>query len=229
MLPSTILFDLMGTLVSNPPREEYDEMVDKVRVALGIESPEFHDRWMEVNDHRLLGHFGSSENEVLDIARKFGVEPADDQVRRCVEIRRRAVACWLEPKPGAGDMLQHIADRGIRMALVTDCVFDVPALWSGHPLADYFDAAVFSCIEKFRKPTPHMYETALARLGASPGEAMFIGDGGSGELTGAQSLGIEAVQIEHGEDVSRRVLRVGVEDWKGKRVAGFRGVMEMFP
>ena len=162
-LPRAILFDLSGTLVNNPPHDEYDEMVDGVRRLLGIESDLFHERWMEVNDHRLLGHFGSSENEILDIAAKFAVTPSDEQVRQCVELRRSTVRRWMEPKPGAEDALRHIAERGIRMCLVTDCVFDVPANWDTHPLAKFFDAAVFSCIEKVRKPDPHMYETALKR------------------------------------------------------------------
>jgi putative hydrolase of the HAD superfamily len=227
MKPKAVLFDLSGTLISNPPRDEYAAMVDDVRAALGIESDEFHARWMEVNDHRLLGSFGSSEGEIADIAAKFGLTPTNEQVRTCVETRRSAVKRWMAPKPGAEEALRHIAERGVRMCLVTDCTFDVPALWGSHPLAQFFDAAVFSCVENVRKPAPHVYETALKRLGVSADEALFIGDGGSGELTGAVSVGIDAALIVHSADDPARLMKVGVEDWQGRRLDGFRGVMEL--
>lgn len=224
-----VLFDLLGTLVSNPPHDEYAEMVDGVRKSLGVESPEFHERWMEVNDHRLRGHFGSSENEIVDIAKKFGIAPSPETINECVQIRRVAVWRWLTPKPGSENALQHIAERKIKMCLVTDCVFDVPALWPQHPFAKKFDATVFSCIEKVRKPDPHMYQTALTRIGMKAEEAIFIGDGGSGELPGAASQGIDAYLIEHLEDDPTKLMKVGVQDWDGPKVTGFAGAISLFP
>ncbi|MFW5747970.1 MAG: HAD family hydrolase, partial [bacterium] len=65
--------------------------------------------------------------------------------------------------------------------------------WPGSPLEDLFDTVVFSCEAGYAKPEPEIYRIALERLGAEADEAVFIGDGSSGELEGARRAGLDTV------------------------------------
>ncbi len=40
-----------------------------------------------------------------------------------------------------------------------------------------------------------MYETACAHLGVDPGECLYVGDGGSQELSGATAVGMTAFRL----------------------------------
>ncbi len=216
-MKKAVLFDLFGTLVPSPPIAEYRQMVDDVAGTLNLPGEEFFERWMEVNDHRLNGHFGSSEAEVEHAANLFGVDLSRTQLERCVSIRREAVRSWVTAKPGAIAALDSLANSGVRLALVSDCVFDVPAIWPGTELAHYFDTTVFSCEQQTRKPDRRMYEAALGNLNVTTEESLFVGDGGSSELQGADALGIDAVLLDD-RTASSEVLRVDVRDWSGPKI-----------
>lgn len=100
----------------------------------------------------------------------------------------------------------------IETALVSDCVFDVPAVWSSTPLAEHFSATVFSCVLAARKPDARLYENAMHQLGVTSGDWIFIGDGGSNELQGARDLGIDAYFLDDQPADQSKVLRVDVHD-----------------
>jgi putative hydrolase of the HAD superfamily len=57
--------------------------------------------------------------------------------------------------------------------------------------------ALFSWTEQLRKPAPELYRKALDRLGLQAAEALYIGDGGSHELSGAEACGLRALRICH--------------------------------
>ena len=45
------------------------------------------------------------------------------------------------------------------------------------------------------KPDPMIYLTACHRLGVPPEQCLYVGDGGSHELTGATEVGMTAVRL----------------------------------
>ena len=63
-----------------------------------------------------------------------------------------------------------------------------------------------------KKPDACIYEEASKRLGMDMAECLFVGDGGSNELTGAVNAGMEAVQAK----------------WYTNRYPDKRGSMEGF-
>ncbi len=225
-MKKAVLFDLFGTLVPSPPMAEYRQMVDDVAETLGVPIDDFFEPWMAVNDGRLNGSFGSSEAEVEHVAAQFGIVPSDEQMRRCVAVRRDAVRRWVTPEPETVAALESLVSNQTKLALVSDCVFDVPAIWAGSGLAPFFDTTVFSCEQRIRKPDRRMYETALGSLDIGPDDALFVGDGGSGELQGADSLGIDAVLLDS-HSAAPDVLRVDVRDWDGPSVASITEVVEL--
>ena len=62
------------------------------------------------------------------------------------------------------------------------------------PLYPLFDAAMISYEQGLLKPDPEIYRQALQALGTKAEECLYVGDGGSHELDGARSLGMQAIQ-----------------------------------
>jgi len=217
-MTSAVLFDLFGTLVPSPPVTEYRNVVDSVARIAGLPVDEFFERWMSANDDRLMGTHGSSESEIGHVMESFGNTLLGEQMSECVRVRRDAMHRLLNPKPDCLDMLQQLSDHGIALALVSDCVFDVPAIWPSTPFADLFTITVFSCVLGIRKPDARLYEAAMDGLGVTPSECLFIGDGGSNELQGARNLGIAAYMLDDQPADQSTVLRVDVHEWDGPSI-----------
>ncbi|MDP6822987.1 MAG: HAD hydrolase-like protein [Dehalococcoidia bacterium] len=213
-----VLFDLFGTLVPSPPANGYRDVVDSIAGIAGLPPEEFFYRWMSVNDDRLKGTFGSSEGEIGHVMDLSGITLSNGQLAECVRIRRAAMGPWLEPKPGCFETLQQLSDDGIALGLVSDCVFDVPAVWPSTPFAGLFSTTVFSCVEGRRKPDARLYEKAMADLGIRPAESIFVGDGGSNELQGARDLGISAYFLDDQAQDLSTVMRVDVHEWDGPSI-----------
>ena len=210
-----VLFDLFGTLIAPPSMTVYRQMVGQIAVILGQQFENFNEPWMSINDGRLDGRFGSSEGDILAAAELVGAQVSDSQMRECMNLRRSITRDFLTPKPGVLEMLSDLQSKGIKIGLVTDCVYDVPAVWSESVFAPYFSATHFSCVTHVRKPDARAYNIVLEELSVTPGSALFVGDGGSDELNGAVRAGIKAVMIDDLTPASGEVMRVGVVDWNG--------------
>lgn len=225
MTYKAVLFDLFGTLIPSPPMSEYRQMVAGVAAVLGEPYATFYSAWMSVNDSRLDGSFGSSEGDISAVAAMFGIEVSPGQMTTCMDIRRTITRKFLVPSTGAIAMLEELQGLGIQLGLVTDCVYDVPAVWPETEFAPLFSARHFSCVTHIRKPDSRAYLGVLEQLGAGVAETLFIGDGGSDELNGAGRCGIDALKIT-GSDSEKHaeMLRVGVTNWDGPTVADIRDV-----
>ena len=57
-----------------------------------------------------------------------------------------------------------------------------------------------------RKPEPEAYLHAVEALDVEPSECIFIGDGGSQELTGAAALGMRAIRFATRHEVAGEVI-----------------------
>lgn len=222
-----VLFDLFGTLIPAPKMDDYRQMVSGVAATLGIEFDTFFPIWMSVNDKRLGGSFGSSEGDIIGVADLIGISVSDSQMAECMRIRRSITRRFLEPKPRAIEMLGELKSQGVQLGLVTDCVYDVPAVWSDSAFAELFSATHFSCQTGIRKPHATAYRSTLETLGiAKPAETLFVGDGGSDELNGAVRCGLDAVMVAD-QSVAGDTLRVGVTDWAGPVVTDIAQVTKL--
>ena len=85
--------------------------------------------------------------------------------------------------------------EGFRIGLVTDCSWETVLLWPETPLPPYFDSTVFSCAVGMRKPDPRIYALACDQLGLAPERCLYVGDGDSDELAGAERVGMTALRI----------------------------------
>ncbi|MFD0594735.1 HAD family hydrolase [Catellatospora coxensis] len=98
-------------------------------------------------------------------------------------------------RPEAVPTLWRLRRAGVRLAVVSDCAWELPEIMRSLPVDRLLDAKVYSVQVGCSKPDPRIYLAACARLGVAPEDCVFVGDGGSRELTGAQALGIRAIRL----------------------------------
>jgi putative hydrolase of the HAD superfamily len=79
------------------------------------------------------------------------------------------------------------------MVVLSNCHERDVRCWGDSPLAPYFIDALFSCRTGLAKPDQGAFTAALTRLGVAAPDAVFVGDGGSDELTGARRAGFGLV------------------------------------
>jgi putative hydrolase of the HAD superfamily len=91
--------------------------------------------------------------------------------------------------------LETFKRLGYRLALVSNASTGEVSAWQDSPLADCFDATLFSWECGMQKPDSAIYHEALRRLDCRNHEALFIGDGGSNEHRGANAISLDNVLL----------------------------------
>jgi putative hydrolase of the HAD superfamily len=226
----TALFDLFGTLVPEFPRIEFYEMVGHAARVLDVDEAVFRAAWDATARDRQLGRYdgGMAEN-VRAIAEMLGAPaPSDERVAEALAPRADMYRRWFVPRPGALETVDALRDRGVPLGLISMCAPDTPALWRASPFAGVFDVEVFSSETGLRKPDPAIYRAALDALGADPASTLYCGDGAYRELTGAQALGMTAVEIRDPDVVTAEQLRPEGEDWQGAWVPHLGDLLAWF-
>lgn len=69
----------------------------------------------------------------------------------------------------------------------------------GSGLASFFDTMIVAGDIGLAKPDPSVFYTTLERLHATPDQAVMVGNSVSGDIGGAQAVGMKAVLIHRGE------------------------------
>jgi putative hydrolase of the HAD superfamily len=155
------------------------------------------------------------------------VEVTPARLERAVEMRVDFVRGVLVPRDDAASTLATLRDRGLKVGVISDCSEEVVAAWPSTPLAPLVHEAVLSAAVGMKKPDPGIYALACRRLGVEPSACLFVGDGGSRELTGATAVGMDAVLIRVPDDAGDNAFRRDAEEWTGTRVAALQQVLEL--
>ena len=102
--------------------------------------------------------------------------------------------------------LQHLRDAGFKLAIVSNWESTLDPLTERLGIAEYFDAVVASHDVRVRseKPDPHIFNYALAAVGASAEEVVHIGDTYEADIVGAKGIGIRPILLDRdGTQVGR--------------------------
>ncbi|GAB3968695.1 HAD-IA family hydrolase [Plantactinospora veratri] len=187
-----VIFDFFGTLTCGSPRGQQHRVVAAL-LGCAVEA------LFEVLDRsfylRATGALGDATDTMRWICEQAGARPSTADLRAAVEARVEAVRADTRLRPEAVTVLRAVRRRGARTALISDCTHELPALWPQLPVAPLLDARVFSVQVGRCKPDPAIYLTACQRLGVAPGDCLYVGDGGSQELTGAARAGMTPVRL----------------------------------
>jgi putative hydrolase of the HAD superfamily len=209
-----VIFDLFGTL-ADFPFGELDRVVAEMAAVLAMPLADYVRIWGETYSLHEAGVFATTEDSVEHACRAGGVTVATRPVAAAAamwwEFQRRI----LVPRADAIPTLARLRAASFRIGLIANSPPEVAWLWPETPLAPLVDVPLFSAAVGFRKPEPRIYLLACERLHVEPGRCLFVGDGGSRELTGAARVGMTAIQLRSADEQPEEETRFGREFWHG--------------
>ena len=182
---------------------------------------------------RELGLPPRSDEELLaEIGRPLHLQARDideeraqeifDLYRRLYDVNHDAYA---KEFPGVRESVAELKARGYRLALVTSKrSHSANGDLAYYKLAEYFEVVVTADDTSRHKPDPEPALKALELLGASPGEATFIGDSPY-DLRCAHAAGVLAGAVEWGP-FPRESLEAEKPDYW---VPSPAGLLDLFP
>ncbi|MFE9689046.1 HAD family hydrolase [Micromonospora sp. NPDC005806] len=218
-----VLFDFFGTLTRCVQRGSTHQATAEL---LGCPA----DTLFEVLDRtyyqRASGRLGNAEATLRWVCDQVGVHPTDAAVRAAVASRLRAVRADTRLRDEAVPVLAALRQRGVRTGLISDCTHELPAFLLRLPVAPLLDVRVFSVQVGCCKPDPALYLAACRRLGLAPADCLYVGDGGSQELTGAERAGMTAVRLAAPDLVDHLVFNAD-RSWDGPLLTSLAEVLDL--
>ena len=216
MTVRAVVFDYFGTLT--PTLARVASAVDQPEIAaiLGVDREALKNWWASSYPDRSTGHTGTGIETMRLLARTLGGDDGDDAVQAAQRLRLDTYARMAQPRENAAEVLTALRAKGLRIGLLSDCSAELPELWPDLPLAELVDEPVFSALVGQRKPHRAMYTTVCERLDVEPAECLYVGDGGSNELTGATGFGMRAVLIADADWATGH--RFDSDDWHGESI-----------
>ncbi|MCX4474530.1 HAD family hydrolase [Micromonospora sp. NBC_01655] len=175
---------------------------------------------------RASGLFGDAESTLRWVCDQAGVSPPESALRAAVLSRHRAVRADTRLRDEAVPVLAALRRRGLGTGLVSDCTHELPAFLPQLAVDPLLDVRVFSVEVGRCKPDPALYLAACQRLGLAPADCLYVGDGGSRELTGATRVGLTAVRLA-APDLAEHMVFDAEPDWTGPVLRSLTEVLDL--
>ncbi len=188
-----VLFDFFGTLTRAVRRGPAHDVIAR---QLGCDPQAFVRALDETFLQRSIGALGDPATALGVVARMAGGLPSRCTIDRMLTERLDAITADTRLRPEAAPVLELLRHGGLQTGVISDCGPELPVLMPTMSIAPYIDTCVYSVEVGARKPDPIMYLTACERLDVTPAECLYIGDGGSRELSGAGAVGMSALRLE---------------------------------
>lgn len=189
-----VVFDLFETLVTEWGHKKYTK--NEMCSDLGIEREIFDRYWEEKEPERYLGTIDFTDS-IRYVYEKCGKQI--DRLTLTGILKKRIKTkskCFRYVLPDVFELLRSLKDRGLQIALLSNCSAEEVEGLRQSELYPYFDKVILSYEVHMQKPDRCIYEKAADLLGVALEECLFVGDGGSNELEGAKGAGMQAVQAK---------------------------------
>ena len=191
--PKAVIFDLFETLVT-----QYDPLFkERIQIHEISTLPEeiFLTAFAQTAKDRHNGAFKTRIDAYRFICQKHGGELIPEQLEKYEDwARDRKAMAFNKLDSNVTKMLTGLKKRGVKTALITDCEYYDIEYYLNSTLPTLVRNPLFSCRVGLTKPDKEIYERALIKLDCQAHECIYLGDGGSHELQGAQKAGIKAYQ-----------------------------------
>ena len=220
-----VIFDLFGTLIDNFSNQSNMKILSEMASVLSLPSSDFIKLWVESFDLRATGILSTCEANIEYVSKKIGLPVKSTAVKEATRIRFEFTVRSIVPRPHGIEVLSHLKKEGYGIGLISDCSHELPIVWKDTPFAPLIDVPVFSCVVGMKKPDPRIYRMALERLGAEARDCLYIGDGSSQELSGAQKVGMYPVLIRVPHEMNADAYRIDEEEWHGPTISSLSEVL----
>jgi putative hydrolase of the HAD superfamily len=213
--PSVVFFDFHDTLGRYEPHHLvlYEQAAAEHGVTLdrttfdGTERQSWiDDAWAEWRtplgvDHSAASTDAASYGELRVALHRRRFEAAGVERAAVEHIARRLAELESDPRhfvlfDDTRPALAALRERGSRSFIVSNHIWELPAVASGLGLDGLVEEVLTSARVGYRKPHPAIYATALRAAGVAASEALFVGDSWSHDVEGPRAAGMEALLID---------------------------------
>jgi putative hydrolase of the HAD superfamily len=222
-----VIFDLFGTLVDNFTIPAYQRVLEEMSSVLKAPPEKFSQIWRDTFRLRTNGTHRTHQESIRYIYRELGVPVTEEQIEEAAAIRLYYTIKSLQPRPEAIPVIKKLKATGYKVGLISDYSPETPAAWSKTRFDGIFDVTVFSCVAGVKKPDPRIYQIATEKLKTKPEDCLYIGDGSSHELTGAQQAGMTPVLIRVPNEPTDTHFIEREENWEGQIISSLKEVLEL--
>ncbi|MEA2272077.1 MAG: putative hydrolase of the superfamily [Solirubrobacteraceae bacterium] len=202
MKPRVILLDALGTLLAleDPSPALVRELearhgvtvtTDEARLALRAEMAFYRVHHDEASDLQALARLRRRCAVVLRDAlpaRAHGL-PLDDVLAALLAALR------FTPYPEVPATLDALRAEGIALVVVSNWDVSLHEVLAQTGLAERLDGVLTSAEVGFAKPGPEIFALALELVGATPDEALHVGDSAAEDVEGARAAGVRPVLL----------------------------------
>ena len=193
-----ILFDLGGVVFTNGTKKFINDISARYGIAsetaLNVLDGEIGTKYRE-------GQIGRDEFWKLVLENLSLKEPVDDLEKE-----------WIgnyDLISGTKEIIEKLRSKYKVMYLSDNVKERVDKLDARFGFISWFDGGIFSHEVGVRKPNPKIYEFALLKGGAKPGETVFIDDKPK-MLEPATAMGITGLVFETPEKLEKDLIGIGV-------------------
>ncbi|MEU4618701.1 HAD family hydrolase [Actinoplanes sp. NPDC023801] len=218
-----VVFDFFGTLTRSVQRGPQHAAIAR---SLGADPEVVTGVLDRTFRARACGRYGSAEATLRWVIEQAGGRPRPGAIRAAMPARVDALRADTQLRPDAVSALIAIRSRGVRTAVVSDCTHELPAFLPGLPVAPLLDAQIYSVELGVCKPDPEIYLAACDRLGVDPEDCLYVGDGGSHELTGAAAVGMTPVRLA-APDLANHLVFDADTNFAGRTVRSLTDVLTL--
>jgi putative hydrolase of the HAD superfamily len=202
--PAVILLDALGTLLAlRPPapalRSELSTRfgvqveVEDAERALAAEIAYYRAHLQEGRDAESLAALRARCAEIVRAALPQTPPLLDASSKALTEALLAALnfAAFPDVEPA----LRDARDRGLKLIVVSNWDVSLPDVLARTGLAPLLDGVITSAQIGARKPSPAIFEHALAMADVGPDQALHVGDSLEEDISGARAAGIAAVLV----------------------------------
>ncbi|MDE1820624.1 MAG: HAD family hydrolase [Euryarchaeota archaeon] len=176
-------------------------------------------RWWEKLDYRLerLGRAPSIPAQCRLVGRAAAIRLRSLELQQ--DLDAALLAAPVRRVPGAREALRRLEGVGVRIALLSNVVFETPvaarALLAKLDLAKELPVRVYSAEHPWSKPDPRIYRCAMHKLRLRPSQGLHVGDL-SLDVEGALAAGMSVLRLtweERHRGIARLPGRWDVPTW----------------
>jgi putative hydrolase of the HAD superfamily len=219
-----VVSDLFGTVTPKWSNRASDQAKTSIAAMLGVPAPAFLESWNATWQDRETGRL-SLHASFVDALGRLGVPYDDALIARLSAMWSNLVEERLVARNAqVTETLRWCRARGMKLGLVSNAGPAVPAAFQRSPIAELFDATVFSCETRTSKPDPRIFRYVCELLSVRPGDCLYVGDGGDDELQGAQRIGMMPVLLRVQSEIEEEGLPSGAARWNGPVIECFTGL-----
>jgi len=199
-----VLFDFFGTLTQAAPRGDGHAEVARL---LGCSLPKLNAVLDTSFYRRSRGDYGDALATLRWVAAELDLRPSSATLQAAYRARIAALRGDIRLRPDAYAVLARLRRDGLRIAVISDCTHELTEILPTLTIAPLLDTAIYSVHIGVVKPDPTIYLAACVALRVEPRHCVYIGDGGSRELSGAGALGMSAIRLAAPDLVDHLVFR----------------------